>query len=783
MSLYIKYNPLKSETIIEFDGEALSSNSEYFVGDKRISQWISSLPKMTLVEWGTKKVHIEFEGSDYDYNLLQTVINKANENGYQLTCNHRGGQNQKQFNVDTLTEQLNEFNLILEERIQISNAIKEIRNNKIKVVVMGGAEGRASVLNALLKEKFVPADCDKNIIVNYIDKKDYSAVLELANGEKAKYDNFNSSIMTRISNNANLKTINIEGRVDFWESIMGELTISSIVMDNIAMVNDEIDKADVIVCVVDDFEHYNAKVDVKKLTEVNSNIVMIVADEDAWLDYAKDNVLEKITWWLNDNVRNLDKLLIDYIRENVMTKSLQNRIMNAKAILGNIRKEHENSLQVLSKRQSMISVNINEAKKPFEEERSLIYKIQNELKKLDYNYVENIFEDDAWLEQGKNIIRERIWDATDDALITCGTLQSKNFYLPSANEFGSIGLNKRSLSNYTESTEWFRVLYLTLLNDNVILDALINKKSTLHDLVQKKWEGYCDMFGRLAYEFCKTNYSSFLWGDPDEATDSISYYDWFKSCSEMVTSLVDILTEIHKSVKDSSDWQKKVILKNLGRVVYGENRIDSFRRSIEQKFLDKLLSLENARIRRKITLIQDALLVKSINYYISKLKNSKIEKLSFSTKLIDESNKMRTLNLRAMVAKYQKNGRIKTSFEFLKDKNEMPAIACRELYSLNSYLDIDGVGTIVDEVINIFDKYLKKRVKSVNVDIGKHIYKCRYTIQNELDSYLKALDVKDEFIAEQEKLLKEKDLEVSNEKVIINKLSELEKKLDAIVNF
>jgi len=193
--------------------------------------------------------------------------------------------------------------------------------------------------------------------------------------------------------------------------------------------------------------------------------------------------------------------------------------------------------------------------------------------------------------------------------------------------------------------------------------------------------------------------------------------------------------------------------------------------------------LENARIRRKITLIQDALLVKSINYYISKLKNSKIEKLSFSTKLIDESNKMRTLNLRAMVAKYQKNGRIKTSFEFLKDKNEMPAIACRELYSLNSYLDIDGVGTIVDEVINIFDKYLKKRVKSVNVDIGKHIYKCRYTIQNELDSYLKALDVKDEFIAEQEKLLKEKDLEVSNEKVIINKLSELEKKLDAIVNF
>ena len=59
----------------------------------------------------------------------------------------------------------------------------------------------------------------------------------------------------------------------------------------------------------------------------------------------------------------------------------------------------------------------------------------------------------------------------------------------------------------------------------------------------------------------------------------------------------------------------------------------------------------------------------------------------------------------------------------------------------------------------------------------------RYTIQNELDSYLKALTVKEKSISEQEKLLREKDLEVSNEKVIINKLSELEKKLDAIVNF
>lgn len=780
MSLYIKYNPLKSETIIEFDGEALSSNSEYFVGDKRISQWISSLPKMTLVEWGTKKVHIEFEGSDYDYNLLQTVINKANENGYQLTCNHRGGQNQKQFNVDTLTEQLNEFNLSLEERIQISNAIKEIRNNKIKVVVMGVAEGRASVLNALLKEKFVPADCDKNIIVNYIDKKDYSAVLELANGEKAKYDNFNSSIMTRISNNANLKTINIEGRVDFWESIMGELTISSIVMDNIAMVNDEIDKADVIVCVVDDFEHYNAKVDVKKLTEVNSNIVMVVADEDAWLDYAKDNVLENITWCLNDNVRNLDKLLIDYIRENVMTKSLQNRIMNAKAILGNIRKEHENSLQVLSKKQSKIGVNINEAKKPFEEERNLIHKIQNELEKLDCNYVENIFEDKLWLEQGEKIIRERIWDATNDVLIACGTLQSKNFYLPSANEYGSIGLNKRSLSDYTESIEWFYVLRLTLLNDNVILDALLNKKSTLRSLVQRKWEWYCDMFGKIAFDFCSTNYSA-LWGDPSEATYAKKYYNDIKSYGENITSLINGLLELREW--DLPVYKKKVMLKNFGKVVYRENCIDRFRKSIEQKFLDKLLTLENARIRSKIALIQDALLVKSINSYISKLKNSKIEKLSFSTKLIDESNKMRTLNLRAMVAKYQKNGRIKTSFEFLKDKNEMPAIACRELYSLNAYLDIFGVGTIVDEVINIFDEYLKERVKSVNVDIGNHIDNYRYTIQNDLDSYLKALDAKDESIAEQEKLLKEKDLEVSNEKVIINKLNELEKKLDAIVNF
>lgn len=785
MSLCIKYNPLKTETVIEFDGEALSSNSEYFVGDKTISQWIYTLPKMILEEWGTKKVHIEFEGSDYDYNLLQQVITKANESGYKLTSNHCGGKNKRQFSIDNFIKELSEINLSLEERTKIGNAINEIENNKIKIALVGDVKGRASVINALLKGKFVPEDCDKNIVINHIDKNIYSAEIELVDGKKAKYDNFGSSTMFRISNNINVKTVDIEGRVAFWESNMGDFTIYSITMDNISEKSDEIDNADVIVCVVDDFENHNTKVNVKKLAEVNSNIVMVVGDEDAWLDYAKENTLPVITWCLNDNVGNLDKVILDYIRENTLNKSLKNKIVNAQTILENIKKAHENSLQALYKRQSMISVNIDEAKMPFEEKRSLVHKIQNGLETLAHNSISELIgdADDTEWNKTKNVsLKRKFWELASEKFVVWGTLQSKAIYIPD-DEYGSVGVKLRELSDYTESTEWFSVMIYKLLNDNIVLRALLENKYTLYALVKGRWEDYCDDNCNMAVEFCKRNYTAKLWGEPKQVNQARSYYNKFKVCEENVDALVKNLKNIFVSTDNDDIDIKTILLKNFGRVLLCKYNIDKFRTELEESFLEYRRALIKKRLLEKINVINNYMLIKEINNAIGKLNDSRITKMEVTTSAVGNKYDYQQFNTQVLFDNYQCYDVVKISFDLVKAENAEPAMLCKETYRENAYIDIYALQSIVDWCIKLTVEILDDVMVYINDCISNYIDNYRYTIQNELDSYLKALTVKEKSISEQEKLLREKDLEVSNEKVIINKLSELEKKLDAIVNF
>lgn len=781
--MYIKYNSLKPETTITFDGEELSSNSEYFVGDKRISEWIDGLPQMILDEWGTKKAYIEFDGSVYDYKLLQAVVDKANRNGYKLVCNHSSLNDEKQVNVEALLKELDSINLSVKEKIQIREAIREIQSNNVKVVVLGDDEGRAAVVNALLEFNLIPINCNKNVVVNNVSHKKFKAIVELEDGNVGEYSNLSASIMNRITSNTNVKSITVESEIPSWNSSMGDFTVSSIPMKSTLNNIELIREADVVVYCVNCFDGTGVVDGIKNIYKLSTKFIVATNDKELWLDYANDNGLVNCHCCAEYNAK-LDKAILDYVREHILVKSLKDRINRAKFVTDNIRSEHKDILENLSKKKADLEKEILEKRKPVEEICDLIYKIQNELKNLDNNYVKHVFGDDVWKEKVKKIIRERIWNATNEFLISLGTLQSKKFYLASADEYVSIGGHIRSLRDYTESHEWFFVINLMILNDNVILYALLNKKSTLRSLVQKKWEWYCDSFSEMAYEFCKRNYSSWL-GDPSEAIAAKAYYDRLKECNDIVTNLVDWLIEWREDekIKNLPEYQRNVVLKNLGRVVYGKNRIDSFRNSLEQKILDELIALENTRIREKINLIQDAPLVKSINFYITKLNNSKIGELSFSTKLIGESNKMHTLNLKTTVEKYQKTGIVKTSFDLQKGENERPAILCSELYERSAYLGIDEVEEIVDEVINNFDKYLYARVDSFNVNICKYIYKAKYAIRNELDSNLKVLEQQEKFVDTQMGLLREKILAVNNEKVIINELSELDKKLGVIVNF
>ena len=74
--IFIKYNPYRLETDITIDGQPLKKNSKLNFQDRRLQEWVESLPELLLEECSTRDFKIIFYGTIPDYEDMIRPFNK-----------------------------------------------------------------------------------------------------------------------------------------------------------------------------------------------------------------------------------------------------------------------------------------------------------------------------------------------------------------------------------------------------------------------------------------------------------------------------------------------------------------------------------------------------------------------------------------------------------------------------------------------------------------------------------------------------------------------------------
>lgn len=224
--IFIKYNPYKVETEIIIDGKPIKANSALNVYEKRLQEWIEDLPQILVNECNTKKFKILFHGTILDYEDLLSVAKDANEHGIFIECEHIPAKEVKDKEQAIKEIFLKIQNGPFEELKQpdIKRAFEMASSSDFEVnVVATMSAGKSTLINALLREKLMPAKQEAcTATITKIKDKDLNkfraTVYDKNEGLIATYSNLNVEEMDKLNSNPKVSTIYIEGNIPFVSS-------------------------------------------------------------------------------------------------------------------------------------------------------------------------------------------------------------------------------------------------------------------------------------------------------------------------------------------------------------------------------------------------------------------------------------------------------------------------------------------------------------------------------------------------------------------------------------
>ena len=86
--IFIKYNPYQLVTEITIDGQKLKKNSKLNFEDRRLQEWVESLPDLLFEECNTKDFKITFHGTTPDYEDMEAMAKEAEAKGIHIELEH-----------------------------------------------------------------------------------------------------------------------------------------------------------------------------------------------------------------------------------------------------------------------------------------------------------------------------------------------------------------------------------------------------------------------------------------------------------------------------------------------------------------------------------------------------------------------------------------------------------------------------------------------------------------------------------------------------------------------
>ncbi len=227
--VFIKYNPYKVETEIIVDGNSVKEkkNSPLNFGDRRLQEWIESLPNILATEYATKEFHIVFHGTVLDFEDLQAVAEAAKENnGITMVCEHKPAKEvkDKEAAIEAIFEEIKN-NPYYEELRQpdLIRAFEIARTSEFPVnVVATMSSGKSTLINALLCQKLMPAKqeaCTATITeLHDRDDENFHAKVFNSDGALIQSVDLTLPVMEALNADPEVSKIIAEGNIPFVTS-------------------------------------------------------------------------------------------------------------------------------------------------------------------------------------------------------------------------------------------------------------------------------------------------------------------------------------------------------------------------------------------------------------------------------------------------------------------------------------------------------------------------------------------------------------------------------------
>ncbi|MDE6167603.1 MAG: dynamin family protein, partial [Acetatifactor sp.] len=158
--IFIKYNPYKVETAITIDGKPVKKSSALNKEDRRLQEWIEELPQNLLEECNTKSFRITFQGTILDYEDFQSVIADARNDGFEVECEYIPAKEvrDKEKAIEEIFAQIQAGPFEELKTPDVAKAFRNAQTSDFPVnVVATMSAGKSTLINALLREKLMPA--------------------------------------------------------------------------------------------------------------------------------------------------------------------------------------------------------------------------------------------------------------------------------------------------------------------------------------------------------------------------------------------------------------------------------------------------------------------------------------------------------------------------------------------------------------------------------------------------------------------------------------------------
>jgi len=220
MKVILKCNPYTKENKIIINGSEYDKNSilqkytninVYQFGEDFVNDLVNEL--------NSKEIHIEFEGSMYDYEELSSIVKKVNENKeYMITLNakHKFENLGRRKEIEQLLVQIKESEIKEFKDAKLIEKIQDSLNKKVEVAVIAPmSSGKSTLINALVGDKLMPSQSDActATIVTISNDKSISEFRIVKENNKKCDKAVSLEVLTELNKNININTIDVVGNI------------------------------------------------------------------------------------------------------------------------------------------------------------------------------------------------------------------------------------------------------------------------------------------------------------------------------------------------------------------------------------------------------------------------------------------------------------------------------------------------------------------------------------------------------------------------------------------